>query len=429
MKIAWFSPMDKNSGIGRYSLAAAKAIIECGEKVEIFYADNGELLPTELPRTHFSKDSSIKVLLRGFDFVVYNMGNYLPFHEDIYEVSKKLPGVVVLHDIVMHHFIIGYYRHVKKSNEAYIKKAVSLYGQENLFRNSVNGKAPVWESDNVMDFPFFEPFVQNALGVICHSNYAHSFISKYYRGNNKMLYFPYLGLSDYPALPKPKEKRLRVFAVCNNPNKCSHILLEALGKNPKLAKKISVRFVGSVDMPSYKEQLSNLICKYKLQKCVTMVGRVSDEDFITELSLSDIVVNLRNPSLEGASSALMEQMWAGKPTVVYSHGFYGEMPNDCVYKISPSNQINELAEALSILIKSKNLREEMGTRAYEHSRKIFDAQTYAVEFLKFAEEINFSRPIENLLTRVAIELKIMGMSPNNALLKTTAQETENLFGA
>ena len=50
-----------------------------------------------------------------FDYVLYNMGNSSDYHSYIYETALKHPGIIIQHDLVLLHFIWGYYKENKKS--------------------------------------------------------------------------------------------------------------------------------------------------------------------------------------------------------------------------------------------------------------------------------------------------------------------------
>ena len=54
---------------------------------------------------------------------VYHLGNN-PLHADIYRQALASPGVVVLHDAVLHHFLLG-----TLGRERYIEEFVYNYGE------------------------------------------------------------------------------------------------------------------------------------------------------------------------------------------------------------------------------------------------------------------------------------------------------------
>src|SRR6202035_1766368 len=112
MKIAWFTPFGPRSAIGNYSEAIVDKLAE--KHTVTVYApcggDGREPRATRHPLGRLPEDADEQLLagLARFDALVYNMGDYFPYHHSIYEVLLRRPGVVVLHDLVMRDFFFGY---------------------------------------------------------------------------------------------------------------------------------------------------------------------------------------------------------------------------------------------------------------------------------------------------------------------------------
>ncbi|HEY8181789.1 MAG TPA: hypothetical protein VII32_06080, partial [Thermoanaerobaculia bacterium] len=83
MKVAMYTPMPPTrTGVAHYASMLAPAL---AEKVELeVITENRE------PRT---------------ENAIYQLGNN-PHHEWIYKEAMQHPGVIVLHDIVLHHLIV-----------------------------------------------------------------------------------------------------------------------------------------------------------------------------------------------------------------------------------------------------------------------------------------------------------------------------------
>src|SRR5438105_114731 len=118
MRIAWLTPFNPRSAIGQYS----QAIVEhlgATEEVVVFAAEQGpDLLPqscaaptVRLPR---DPDAALLAELGSFDLVVHNFGNHTPYHQTIYDVAVRQPGIVIMHDLVMRDFFLGYYLHHRR---------------------------------------------------------------------------------------------------------------------------------------------------------------------------------------------------------------------------------------------------------------------------------------------------------------------------
>ena len=88
MKVAYFSPMPPEpSGIADYSALLLPAL---QEHVDVEVVKRGAKRPP-----------------RGADLAVYHVGNNPDAHGWIVDALRRTPGVVVLHDFVLHHLVAG----------------------------------------------------------------------------------------------------------------------------------------------------------------------------------------------------------------------------------------------------------------------------------------------------------------------------------
>src|SRR4051794_22182019 len=109
MKLAWLTPLLEKSAIARLSVPVTAALAKDGE-VDLWYADTGPVRQTAVRTVFFEDGATVKAAsLAKYDAIVYNFGNHLPFHRDLYLVSQRVPGICILHDCVMHHFFAEYY--------------------------------------------------------------------------------------------------------------------------------------------------------------------------------------------------------------------------------------------------------------------------------------------------------------------------------
>ena len=87
MKVAYYSPLPPDrSGIADYSAHLLPAL---EERVEVKVAKQGRRTP------------------RGCDIALYHIGNNPHAHAWIVEALRERPGIVVLHDVVLHHLVAG----------------------------------------------------------------------------------------------------------------------------------------------------------------------------------------------------------------------------------------------------------------------------------------------------------------------------------
>src|SRR5207302_10322037 len=119
------------------------------------------------------------------------------------------------------------------------------------------------------------------------------------------------------------------------------------------------------------------------------------------LRTADIAVNLRYPYLGESSWSLLEALFAGKPTIVWRHGYYDEFPDKLVKKVASRE---ELQSALTELCRSPEVRQTMAEQAWVYVRKHFDTKLYCRQLLDFIEYARLNRPILDLVDSMSDRL-------------------------
>lgn len=436
MKIAWFTPFSKNSAIGKYSQSITNELIkECEVDLWLSATDVDPLF-TELKIFYYSREDLLDKL-KGYDFIIYNMGNYLPFHKDIYEASNKIKGVVILHDFVMHHFFAAYYLH-KGSKEAYINDIEKLYGMNirDIALASINGKrTPLWETEEVIEYPFFEKAIEGAIGVVTHSQFHADKVRQKFLGPVDVIYHPFYSYSSSIAnnplkkadLGIPEDKILIISVGHVNPNKRIDKVIEVLGKHKDLAEKVIYVIVGPYNHQRYYSELKSIIERYNLYSIVRFLGYQPDDLLNAYLMNADVAVNLRYPTIEGAPGSLIEQLYFGKPIIVNNTGFYSEIPDACVIKVNVDEMEEEnLYHALKNLVYDRDLRKRIGLKARQFATENFTPKRYCENFIKFLKRVGYWKPVLKLIDRISTELSLMGVTEDAKIVCNIAEEIYRL---
>lgn len=433
MRIAWFTPYSQRSAIGKCSRTIVTALAKRHE-VEVWHFDSDEILDAPVPVKRLGSAREWEALkLDQYDLVVYNFGNYLPFHREIFFLSRNWPGVCILHDFVMHHFFAAYYLELLQDRSAYVNAMKRLYGSEGekvALAARTHSTAGVWETDKVGQFPMVEDIVQGARGVIVHSEFLKSYITGIFGGPIRKLPLPY-AIDDRPvtttreALAIPQDRPLLLTVGHVNPNKCIPEILEALGRVSSAGKQYSYAVVGSCP-PEYLKELQRIADRNGISAYVHWVGEVNDETLRAFLKHADICLNLRFPAIEGASASVIEQMKFGKAVIVNNTGFFAELPDRYVVKVEPKN-VNALASELIRFLSDPDACRELGQQARQFAYREFDAGRYAEGIAQFATEVNRAAPLLRVADRVTRELKQMGVAGSSNLVRSAARELFALF--
>ena len=138
MKFAWFTPFDHTSAIGAISNIVCEELIKQGHEVVIYAAKGEKFRETNVPFSEYTSDTLNIDMLKEYDHVLYNLGNYGLFHHEIYKTLVKFPGKVILHDRTLNGFFRQLYKeedcggNLDKGYTLFCKAMEECYGTEGL---------------------------------------------------------------------------------------------------------------------------------------------------------------------------------------------------------------------------------------------------------------------------------------------------------
>src|SRR5881409_1745964 len=154
MRVASFSPMPpERTGVADYS---ALLVPELEKKVPLTAARRGS-----------------KRAPRGTDVCLYHVGNDPDAHSWIVDALRRRPGVVVLHDFVLHHLVAGM-TVGRRDGHGYLDAMEREHGVVGrLLAHGVLDKriSPLWEN-RPEDFPLAGEVLGLASGLVVHSRYV-----------------------------------------------------------------------------------------------------------------------------------------------------------------------------------------------------------------------------------------------------------------
>jgi glycosyltransferase involved in cell wall biosynthesis len=411
MKIAWFTPLARRSAIGEFSVHVAGELAKFAE-VELWTSDAPPLLDTELPVVRYQPGSSELNDLSQHDALVYNMGDYLPFHDDIHAVSREHPGVVILHDRVLHHLFAGKWLiGPDSSRQLYVERMRAYYGEHGaqVARLSLEGeRRPVWESDEeVLSYPLYEEGLLDAIGVITHSEGQADDIRARWIGPVRALHLPCYSdtLREVDGGPPPESAGpVRLLTVGHlNPNKQVHRVVEMLAADPKLAAQVTYTIVGPDDgFKSYVSDLRRFVARHVDRLNVEILGWQPPERLDQLMRQTDIFVNLRHPVMEGSSASLMRQLAYGRPVLCFGSGFFGELPGEAVVRV-PAGDFVAATDALRALVGDREWRLRVG-RLARTLMASYNERLYVEGLLELIERSRRAAPAIGFLGAVAREL-------------------------
>ncbi len=367
-RLAYFSPLPPaRTGVADYS---RELLPELARRAEIaLFTDAPEATAREsLPSLPLFSIDEYPARRWEFDVALYHMGNSV-YHEAIYEAALRYPGVVVLHDFGLHHFIfahtVGHGCWAAYAREmAYARGAAGLAQARAVQRGQM--EAPVWA------WPLNDRLLDRSLGVIVHSRWSRQQI---------VAQRPWLPVTVAPAPavcyagePPPRSalgwpEEAVVFASLGQITAAKQVDLALRAFARLRAQTPQARFLLVGEQPSKEIDLGAVVEALELADRVHFVGFVDDlADFTRWIAAADVVVNLRNPTVGETSATALRALAAGRPLIVWDHGWYAELPDDVCLKASPGDE-DGLLTAMLTLARDAERRQTMGRRAADYAAR------------------------------------------------------------
>ena len=386
LRLAYFSPLPPaRSGIADYSREILPHLAQMAD-LTLFCIDPANVDPALHAQFPVLRIIDYAQRRSQFDLPLYQIGNNTTHHEEIYRSLRRFPGVAVLHDVVLHHFIAhrtvghgdfpGYTREM-----AYVLGAAGV----NLAWAIRYGE----RQHPLAELTLNQRVVDLSLGVLVHSRHALDLIHAT-RPHQPVWVVPapiaaYDLPSHAPSLPWREDAI--VFASVGQVTAPKR-LERALAAFARLRREVPrARYLLVGEVFDDEVNLPALLNELDLNDDVYVTGFVDDlPTFMAWLSAASVVVNLRYPTLGETSAAALRALSAGCPLIVYDHGWYAELPDDVALK-APLLDDEALLAAMQQLARDEELRERMGRQARAYALAHHHPAETARAYMRAIDEI------------------------------------------
>jgi glycosyltransferase involved in cell wall biosynthesis len=103
---------------------------------------------------------------------------------------------------------------------------------------------------------------------------------------------------------------------------------------------------------------------------------------------SDVLVNLRHPTMGETSGSAVRALSLGKPLVVSDVGWFSELPGDVALKVSPDDdEVATLTAAVELLASRADVRAGMGANAAALAQREHDVERVADRYVGALERV------------------------------------------
>jgi len=389
MRVAYFSPFwDKKTGIATYS---ERLVPELRQHMDVHCFDHhNRHAVNRIPLFHdFGVNPTVLSTLRDYDTIVYNLGNNPHFHLEIYKVMRVFPGVAILHDTVLYYLFAGL------GTGGLFKQLCLNYGSERgqdiVKIQEASPERDILRYREPEKYPLLKSVLDHATEIIVHSQKSaeavrHAGYRKQIRvvpmladpiGAGQITAARQAAIREKHAL-SPEDFVIGIFGFIG-PTKRLPVVFRVLGKlKSRLHFKLLV--VGEGD------EISALAAENNLTDRLIHTRFVPEADFLPYLSLTNLLINLRYPSMGEASITLIQALILGIPSIVTTDAWFAELPDDCVAKISLGPQeASDLESSILELATDKTKRASTSKAARQFVGTVCHPQAVALEFKRILE--------------------------------------------
>lgn len=382
-KIAILTPWPKQkTGIASYIYNLTPYLAEYFD-IDI-YTDADIDEDNVISNVSFFSISTFKKTEVHYQHVLYEIGNNVAFHKTIYEIFETKPDIVEIHDYVLAPFFYElYFKGKKKKFKDLLKLSYGKKGGD-LYQLCLQKCG----YPDVLKYPMSESVVKMAKCTIVHNSW-----SKMQLNNDNIKMIPLAcfdaaniedqNLKDIQVRVKEKigyhgELIIGCFGWINT-NKRPLIVLDAVKALIKQDYEVKLVFWGESNTNEVFQKIEN----YKLQQHVCVTGYLKSDEYEVAMEMTDIVINLRHPSMGESSATLCEAFKHAKAVIVSELNQYDEYPDEVCWKVPVCKyETKLLIRYLQYLVDNPSVRNVLGNNAKCYADYIFDPNKIALQYFE-----------------------------------------------
>jgi glycosyltransferase involved in cell wall biosynthesis len=429
VRLAWCTPYTPESAIGRFSALVVGVLRQRSSwTVDIWYPQGagGRLQPD--PGAALTKAAARR--LADYDAIVYNIGDHAPYHYQLVRLSRKYPGVLIVHDTSLNNLMLGeMLRMPKRDLERELRRWYGPVGErvaDDILRDP--GR---WASrlDSVTNYPLSEFAVAAGTAVVTHSEHAAADLRRRYVGDVWRLPLPALHFEGAEVaevdLPMLDDRTVILQAGVINANKCVPAIIDGFGL-AGISDRAQLVIAGHASDKVLTE-LQHEIKRHKLADSVHLLGPVTDSVLHSLRRRAAVATVLRDPCLEAASAVLLDSMAYGLAVITVDAGHYVEVPDEAIVRVAVPPLGPDLAAAMTQLVDDPARAAALGERARDYVLSEHTPAVYAERIARVLREAGGAARRQQLGLDLARTLDRAGFTDDDEIADILARTAVELF--
>jgi len=401
-KLNWFSPLPPTQSSIAFDTGAVLPYLAERAQV-VLWTDQANWLSTlerhaEVRR--YDPESMPWAEINAADHTFYHLGNHTGYHGAIWQVSRQHSGIVVLHDLNLQHFFAGLIADPAAfSRSDYLQLMKLHHGDmgEDLGEDFLSGSQSVDEICE--DCPLTSAALENALGVAVHTALSLPRLSGH--GGIPAAYVPLFAqpiravaatqiAASFSKSKEPEEPyRIIIFGFLGT-NRRLQSVLEALRNFPD-RHRFHLHIYGTI---VEEESFLAAIEQFDLASLLTCHGFVDDAELDQALALSDLAINLRDPTMGEASASQLRIWQFALPSLITEIGWYATLPRNTVALVRRHAEIEDIGKHLREFLRAPELYRELGENGRRYAVEHHSVDRYLEGLFDLAETAKRGQPRE-----------------------------------
>ena len=301
---------------------------------------------------------------------LYHIGNN-PLHGEIYRRALKEPGVVVLHDAVLHHFLLG-----ALPRERYIEEFTHNYGVwRRHFAEALWDERGASGSDiRYFDFPMLRRIVESAKAVIVHNPGAAAMARAHGAANVHVV--PHF--VECETIPSGAAAEFRAGRGIPSAVKLFGVL-GYLRESKRVAPSIEAFLRLHTSKPNtglllegtpVSPDLERLLGELGDHPAIYRTGFLEHHTFLAAADALDCCINLRYPAAGETSGIAMRMMGLGKAVILSDGEQNSDIPATACLRVTPGvAEPAELFDHMCMVTEFPEIARAIGNEARRHIRR------------------------------------------------------------
>ena len=329
------------------------------------------------------------------DVHIYHLGNNR-LHADIYARALATPGIVVLHDAVLNHFLLG-----TLSPLQYVEEFVYNYGEwsRHVGQELWHDRAASSVDPRYFRYPMLRRAVENARAVIVHNPGAAAIAHRHGAKNIHVIphFFEPREIPDAAATERFRQRLgvtpgVTLFGIFGYLRETKRVLpcIGAFRRLNSVRPDTALLIAGEV----VSSDLKRLLACQPPHPAIHRLGHLSAANFQVAATAVDCCLNLRYPAAGETSGIAIRLMGIGKPVIVTEGAETADIPmSACLRAPAGVDEMAVLFDQMALIAGFRGVSRRIGAEAAEHIRTCHSLENTARQLFKVIDSISL-RPMD-----------------------------------